>query len=350
MSAVRIGIVGVGLVGKRHLDAMAQVALVDIAGVVEHSADSAAYARERGIDVYPSIDAMLDKGRIDGVIIATPTPLHVEQALCCIAHHCPVLVEKPIATRSEDAARLVQQAEQADVALLVGHHRRYNPIIERAHRIIQDGQLGIVRGVQATCWFYKPDAYFDAAPWRKRQGAGPISVNLVHDIDLIRHLVGEVVSVQAQATPSLRGFENEDIAAAVLKFESGAIGTITVSDAIAAPWSWEHTAGEYPVYPVTTQSCYLIGGSEGSLSVPDLRLWSHQGGPPDWWSPISATSQIRASADPLVNQIQHFAQVIRGDATPRVSGREGLRTLQVVEAIQHSAQSGERIVLPGVAE
>ena len=248
----------------------------------------------------------------------------------------PVLVEKPIATTAEDARSLVNAAEQAGVPILVGHHRRHNPLILKAHEMIGEGLIGEVRAVHASCWFYKPDPYFEEAPWRQRIGAGPISVNLVHDVDLIRHLCGEIVTVQAQATPSARGFENEDVAAAVLRFENGAVGTITVSDSIVAPWSWEMTSGEYPVYPATQESCYQIGGSHGALSLPDLTLWTHPGAR-DWWSPISATTAPREASDPLVNQIAHFAEVIAGRAEPLVSGREGLKTLQVVEAIQVSA-------------
>ncbi|MGI9490331.1 MAG: Gfo/Idh/MocA family protein [Geminicoccaceae bacterium] len=112
-------------------------------------------------------------------------------------------------------------------------------------------------------------------------------VNLVHDVDLIRYLCGEVTDVQAQATPSARGYENEQVAAAVLRFENGAIGTITVADSVVSPWSWELISGEYPVYPRTAESCYLLGGSRGSISVPDLKLWTHRG-ERSWWKPISA--------------------------------------------------------------
>lgn len=178
----------------------------------------------------------------------------------------------------------------------------------------------------------------------KKKGAGPISVNLVHDVDLVRYLCGEVVSVQAQATHSSRGFENEDVAAAVLRFDNGAIGTITVADTVVAPWSWEMTSREYPTYPPTSQSCYLFGGTHGSLSVPDLTLWSHQG-ERDWWNPISATTLPREASDPLVNQIAHFADVIAGKEAPLVSGSEGLKTLQVIEAIQLAAKSEEQVIV-----
>jgi predicted dehydrogenase len=253
----------------------------------------------------------------------------------------PVLVEKPLTVTSAEGAHLVRASQEASVPLLVGHHRRHNPLIQQARRLINSGRIGDIRAVHVTCWFYKPDSYFDTAPWRKQQGAGPISVNIVHDVDLMRAFCGDVQSVRAVARPSRRGYENEDVAAAVLEFESGAIGTLTLSDSIAAPWSWEMTARENGVYPAVPESCYLIGGSAGSMSIPDLRVWTHSGETPDWWTPIAATSLPTETSDPLANQIVHFCDVIAGRALPLVSGKEGLKTLQVVEAVQNSAKSGE---------
>ncbi|WP_424973012.1 Gfo/Idh/MocA family protein [Dinoroseobacter sp. S76] len=347
--AVPLAIAGFGLVGRRHAAAIAQCAGAELAAVIEPEAEARAEARALGCAVYPDLDAFFAAGGADGLILATPNPLHVAQGLQAVAAGLPVLVEKPIATQAADAVQLIAAAEQAGVPLLVGHHRRYNPIIQAAQEAIARGDLGELRAVQATCWFYKPDAYFNAADWRKRPGAGPVAVNLVHDIDLMRHLCGEVVSVRALAAPSRRGFDNEDLASALLSFASGVIGTVSVSDSITAPWSWEMTAREHPIYPPTSESCYMIGGSRGALSLPDLRLWQHGAGEPDWWAPISATSLMRAATDPLVNQIAHFIDVIAHGAAPLVSGREGLRTLEVIEAMQLSAAEGRDIALQPAA-
>ena len=336
---VRLAIAGIGLVGKRHARAIGHRKHVELVAIVDPSTAGRDYAESRGLPWYETLADMLNVAQPDGVILATPTPLHVEQGLECVERGYPAMVEKPLAVSAAEARRLVEAAEAAGVPLLIGHHRRHNPLIRKAYDMITEGKIGVVRAVHVSCWFYKPDSYFDSAPWRKLKGAGPISVNLVHDVDLIRHLCGEVTSVQAQAAQSARGFENEDVAAAVLRFESGAIGTITVSDSIVAPWSWEMTSGEYPAYPSTAQSCYQIGGSRGSLSVPDISLWTHAGAR-NWWMPISATTAPRSASDPLINQIDHFADVVSGRAEPVVSGREGLRTLQVIEAIQVAAKTG----------
>ncbi|MEM7239056.1 MAG: Gfo/Idh/MocA family oxidoreductase [Pseudomonadota bacterium] len=343
-SVLRFVISGAGLMGKRHAEAISQVKSAELVGIVDPSEAGQDYAAEKGLPWHRSLSEMFASDRPDAVIVATPTPSHVEQGLECVEQACPVLIEKPLATSAAEAGLLVDAAEDAGVPLLVGHHRRHNPLIRKAYEVVQAGEIGQIRAIHSNCWFYKPDHYFNQAPWRKKKGAGPISVNLVHDIDLIRHLCGEVVSVQAQAAPSTRGFENEDLAAAVLRFENGAIGTITVADSIVSPWSWELTAKEHPVYPSTAESCYLIGGSHGSLSVPDLTIWRHKD-QRDWWSPINSSSLPRDISDPLVNQISHFCAVVNGDEEPLVSGREGLKTLAVIEAIQTAARSGESVFL-----
>lgn len=335
-NAIRLAVVGAGLVGQRHIDAIASVPGVALAAVVEPGPTNQA------VPVFKTQADMFDAVALDGVILATPTLLHIPGAMECVARGIPVLVEKPLAAEAADARVLVDTARAKGVPILVGHHRRHNPIIQQAAGLIKDGAIGEVRSAQVTCWFYKPDDYFEVAPWRKKAGAGPISVNLVHDVDLMRYFLGEVVTVQAQMARSRRGFENEDLAAAVLRFESGAICTISVSDSVVSPWSWELTSREYPIYPSTDESCYLIGGSEGALSVPDLRLWQHEGGA-SWWNPINSTTVPVNNSDPLVNQIAHFADVILGTANPLVDGEEGLKTLEIVEAIQRAAISQELV-------
>lgn len=344
VKTTRIAVVGFGLIGKRHARTLQQTPGVELAGIVEPAGANRADALAMNVPVFDVIDELIERCDPDGIILATPTPLHVEQGLQCISHGCPVLIEKPIAVTAQEAKRLTDAALSAGVPLLIGHHRRHNGMVRAAKSAISEGAIGEVRSVQATCWFHKPDYYFDAAPWRKLKGAGPISVNLVHDVDLLRHFCGEVSKVQAVAAPSRRGFENEDLATAILTFESGAIASISVSDSIVSPWSWELTAHENPAYPATNQSCYLIGGSEGALSLPDLRVWQHQK-EPDWWTPISATSLLASSEDPLSVQVSHFADVIRGVASPLVSGLEGLKSLEVVEAITHAAASSQTVSL-----
>ena len=350
---VRLAIAGVGLIGRRHIASIARCKNIELSAIVDPDESIQINAGCENVPWYRSLSDMFAQDKPDGVILATPNQTHVENGLECIAEKCPTLIEKPLATTADEAMILVKAAKNANVPLLVGHHRRHNPLIRTARELIDDGKLGQLRAIHANCWMYKPDEYFHEAPWRKANGAGPVSVNLSHDVDLIRYLCGDVVSVQAQSVRSVRGYDNEDVAAAVLRFENGTIGTITVSDMIVSPWSWELTARENPAYPPTAQSCYLIGGTLASLSLPDLTLWENKG-PQSWWQPIcattfprddSASTVPRDRANPFINQITQFAAVISGHETPLISGEEGFKTLQVIESIQRSAETGE-IIFP----
>jgi predicted dehydrogenase len=339
---LRIAIVGMGLVGRRHAAAIKEVGSVEVCAVVDADEAVTKQAARAGVESYDDLSVMINTARPDGIILSTPTNLHMSQGLTCIESGIPVLIEKPIAHELNAARSIVSKSEALGVPVMVGHHRRFNPIIQRAKDVLARGQIGDIRVVDAKCWFFKPDDYFEIAPWRKITGAGPVSVNLVHDIDLLRFLCGEITEVQAIMSPSARGHDIEDVAVAIFKFENGALGTVSVSDNAVSPWSWEATSGEYPVYPFTGQSAYQIGGSKGALSIPDLAIWQHDS-EPDWWSPIESVALQVVTSDPLVNQINHFAAVIRGEAKPLVSGHEGLCTLAVIDAMREAAKTGRAI-------
>jgi predicted dehydrogenase len=329
----RIAVVGAGLIGKKHIGLVSEA--VELAAVIDPTPAAESIAESHGAAWFADLHDYLGRERPDGVIVATPNQLHVEHGLACIEAGIPILIEKPIADEADGAEKLVSASEAAGVPILVGHHRRHNPLIEAARQAIESGRLGDIVSVNAQFWLYKPDDYFDV-DWRKREGAGPVFINLIHDVDLLRHLCGEVVSVQAIDSRRARGHEVEDSAVVLLEFDNGALGTVTVSDTIVAPWSWEFASGENPAYPHTETSCYRIGGNKASLSIPDLTLWFHPG-QRSWWEPIERTTLPYEAQDPLPLQLKHFVDVIRNGAKPLVSGREGLQTLRVVEAIKRAA-------------
>jgi len=334
----RIVVAGAGLVGRKHIEIAAQQGALH--AIVDPDAGAQSLAQRHGCPWFASIEDCLASHKPDGMIIATPNQLHVEHGLACVRHGVPALIEKPIADIPQAAATLVREAHRAEVPILVGHHRRHNPIVKAAKMAIETGELGRIVSLHAQFWLYKPDDYFDPA-WRRAKGAGPVFINLIHDIDLLRHFCGEIESVQAVESNRTRGHDVEDSAVILLAFESGALGTVSVSDTIPAPWSWELTAGENPAYPEIEAACYTIGGQRGSLSIPDLRLWSYSG-EPGWWEPIDCRTLPVNKADPLPLQFAHFLDVIDGGARPLVSGEEGLRTLAVIDAIKAAAASGER--------
>lgn len=333
---MRIGLAGAGLVGQRHIAAMRQVPDVRLAAVLDPVAPA-----DSTLPFVSDLKALITQS--DGVILAVPNHLHLPMAQTVLRAGLPVLVEKPLADTAESAAKIAAVSERTDVPVLVGHHRRHNPLIKRAKEILTQGAIGPLTAIHGQCWLPKPDAYFDQS-WRQGVGAGPLFINMIHDIDLLMHLCGPITSVQAMQSNAQRGAEAEEVAVAILRFASGALGTVTVSDVSLAPWSWELTAGENPAYPKTDENSYLISGTKGSIALPNLTVWSQDDGP-DWWAPITTTRMPVAHADPLVAQIAHFADVIAGRAVPLVSAMDGLRAVQVVEAIKQAATTGAAVTI-----
>jgi len=343
---VRLAVAGAGLIGRRHIEEIDASGSAQLAAIVDPFPAARQVADTFGVPLYASLAELFTADRPDGVVLATPNQLHVDGGLECVAAGVPVLVEKPIGDTVEGATRLVEAAEAAGVAVLTGHHRNYSPIMARAREIVQSGVLGSIVAVVGTALFCKPDDYFDAGGgWRRQPGGGPILLNLVHEVNNLQSLVGDVVRVQATASNATRGFPVEDTAAMVFTFADGALGTFLLSDAAASPRSWEQTSQEnlsYASYP--DEDCYHVAGTRGSLSVPTMRLTVYEG-KPSWWEQFESSTVELERSDPLANQIEHFAAVVRGAAEPICSGRDGLKTLLVVDAVVESARTGQPVEL-----
>ena len=231
------------------------------------------------VPLYASVAELFAADKPDGVILATPNQLHVAGGLECVAAGVPVIVEKPIGDTVEAATRLVEAGEAAGVPVLTGHHRNYSPIMAKAREIVQSGALGSVVAVVGTALFYKPDDYFEAGGgWRRQPGGGPILLNLIHEVNNLLSLVGDIVRVQAVTSNATRGYEVEDTAAMVFTFANGALGTFLLSDTAASPRSWEQTSQENKSYDsYDDEDCYHLAGTKGSLSVPTMRLKVYEG-------------------------------------------------------------------------
>lgn len=156
-----------------------------------------------------------------------------------------------------------------------------------------------------------------------------------------RYLCGEVVQVQAFTRNDVRGYANEDSAAVLLQFANGALGSLTGSDAVAAPWSWELTSGESPIYPRQDgQPCFLLAGTQGALSIPQLKRWQYAEAGSGWHTPLLQSEAGTPAGEALTLQLQHFVRVARGEEAPLTDAADGARTLALVEAIRQAAESG----------
>ena len=335
---LKISIAGLGLMGKQHLKAITDHPNCTVASIIDGTDEAKKIAKNNGLPYFTNLTEAIVKTKPDGLIIATPNSSHFENGMLALENGIPILIEKPISDSIVQGEKLVRYAEKINIPILIGYHRRHNLIASEIKKKLCDGVIGNIVAMHGMFWLYKPTEYFNQV-WRKSEGAGPIYINLSHDIDLMRHFLGEIESVQAVASNKTRGFNVEDTAVAIFNFESGVVGSISLSDTIVSPWSYELTSNENPIYPHTTENCYWIGGTEGSIELPKGTFWSHKGDK-SWWAPISSTSAVNKKSNPIFNQIENFINVIQGKEEPIVSGLEGLKTSAVIDAIKLATLSG----------
>lgn len=350
---LRVAVVGAGYIGQAHVAALGACPGARLVAVVDPAPAAGDLARRRQVPHLADLPALLRTDWADAVVLATPNVVHVPQALMCLDAGLAVLLEKPVATTVAEAERLlhavsVREAREGRAArVLVGHHRAHSAIMAQACAVVASGQLGRVVAVQGSALFYKPDSYFDAGPWRREPGGGPILLNLIHEVHNLRMLCGEVVQVQALSSNAVRGHAVEDTVSIGLRFESGALASFVLSDAAACSRSWEHTSQENPAYPShPDQDCYLIAGTQGSLAVPSMRMQRYaDGAERSWWRALESTQLPLERTDPIARQMAHFVAVARGTCAPLVSVRDGLANLRVTEAVVQAARSGGTVTL-----
>lgn len=333
---------GPGLIGFQHARLVRDHPRCRLSAIVAPPTDdNAAIAAGFGVPLYDSMEKAFASTSIDGAIISSPNEFHFSQAMACIERGVPTLVEKPITDDLARAQRLTETAERTGVPVLVGHHRTYSPLLDAADSFLRSDAFGTMVALNGLALFFKPSQYFLDGPWRTRLGGGPILINLIHEIGLMRHFAGEIKSVTGIASRQTRKHEVEDTVAINFAFTNGALGTFLLSDAAASSKSWEMTSGENPAYPhFPDENCWHFAGTRGSLDFPSLKARTYPSvEEPSWWKPFEFASIAFERRNPLEAQLEHFVGVIADKRRPRVTARDGYRNLLVVSAIQRSIET-----------
>lgn len=347
MEPVRLAVVGAGLIGGKHARLITSQSDCSLVGLCDVDFTCRSLAEECSVPFYQDIEELLERQRPEGVIIATPNGTHSTMAEICARRSVDILIEKPIADTLHSANSLVEVADEAGIQVLVGHHRRYNPFIQETRSIVQGGGLGKLVAVSMMWTLMKPPEYYDVS-WRcRRPDGGPTLINLIHELDLLRFICGEINQVYAQSGSGVRRLDVEDSLSLTLSFENGAVGSVLASDATPSPWSYELAVGENPHYFHAGENCYYFLGSSASFAFPGMELWSYAD--PDhigWQYPLGKSCREVVGADPLVLQLEHFCRVIRDEEPPIVDGRDGTRSLAVALAVLESIDRRLPVVLP----
>ncbi|KAF2165830.1 hypothetical protein M409DRAFT_24117 [Zasmidium cellare ATCC 36951] len=342
-----IAVIGTGLIGPRHAQSVQSNPDARLLCVVDPRLEAKEVAEAFGVPLFESIKQMVAEGhRPDAAIVCTPNSTHVAVSLELFKEGIHVLVEKPISIDIASGKQLITAAEEAGRHLLVGHHRRFNPYVTATKNALLEGAVGrpiAVSGLWAT---YKPGSYF-APPtaWRaEASSGGPILINLIHEVDILQYLLGPISRVHAEKTLSQRGHPAEEGAAILLRFASGAVGTFILSDATPSNHFFESGTGENPKLPHSGEDFYRIFGSEGTLSVGDMKLQRYREGGQRTWERLLSVEDVEVGNEvPFDEQVKNLVGVIRGTQEPRCTGADGLRALVVCDAVKKAMETGQAV-------
>ena len=342
MSPVRLAVIGAGVIGSQHASLIAANSGCLLVGICDIDSSRAPIAAEFNVPFFQDVEELLERERPEGAIISTPNVDHASVAEVCARRSVHVLIEKPIADSVEPARRIVTVADDSGIKVLVGHHRRHRALIQEARSIVRGGELGKLVAVSMFWALLKPPDYYDVDWRRMRPGGGPLFINLIHELDSLRFICGEIRQVYAQSSSEVRKLDVEDSLTISLSFKNGAMGSVLASDTTPSPWSYEATTHENPHYFATDENCYHFIGTLGSLAFPRMELWRYADANRSGWQyPMRKSRSVVPQADPLTSQLEHFCRVIRDGERPIVDGTDGARSLSavlaVLESIQHKA-------------
>jgi predicted dehydrogenase len=347
-SILKIAVVGAGLIGERHARLVNALLGFELCAIIDPSEHSRKIAKELSVSHFADLNTFLESGtECGGAIIATPNETHRAFALSCFDKGIACLIEKPLAANSEDAIAIAEACRRSNTPVLVGHHRRHHSVSRVLKEKIEHGDLGQLVGAQLTWMLRKPDDYFEAGEWRIQKGGGPIWINLIHEIDLLRYFMGDITEVSAFVSNAVRGNAVEDTGVINMRCKNGAVVSAILSDATPSPWHFEGGSGENPNIAKTGQSGLRIFGTKTSIEFPSLAQWQHDNDQGHWGTQINKTiHQVNDALDgetALTQQLKNFGNVIRGKEEPLVSAQDGVQSVRVVEAIHKSANDGSTV-------
>ena len=333
---LRAALIGTGMVAGMHVAAISGTqGSVGLKGVYSRTPASAlTFAERHGLLTYESIEAVAADDEIDFVFLATPPDARAELVRPLVAGGKPILMEKPVERDLSRARAIVEACEAADLPLGVLFQHRMRPAAQELARRLEDGVLGQIATVDVRVPWWRDQGYYDS-PGRgtyARDGGGVLITQAIHTLDLTLQLCGPVTDVQAMTrTSALHSLEAEDFASAAVAFEDGAAGALMASTT--------H-------FPGASESI-VLNGTKGSaaLSSNSLTIWLHDGRT----EVLGAPAATGGGADPMAFSsewhqavIEDFADALRNDRPPAITGRSALPVHALIDAIQMSSRTGSR--------
>jgi UDP-N-acetyl-2-amino-2-deoxyglucuronate dehydrogenase len=336
-----IGIIGGGNISDTHARAAREIPGIEIAAWYGHNPDKTRLLSELyGGTLYETRQAFLEHQPMDLVLIGSPSGMHVEQGVAAARQGLHLLVEKPLDITTERIDLLVNECDQAGVKLGVFFQDRVAPGIRRLKELLDEGQAGKPILVSGCVKWYRPPEYYGNSRWRGTwalDGGGALMNQGVHTVDLLLWLLGDVTRVAAKAVTAFHEIEVEDTVVATLEFASGAVGVLQV------------TTSAYPGY----QRRVELTGTEGTIILEHDRIVAADlRNPKNNLSKSSESDKNTNATSPTVSDVsghrrilEDFLRAIETNGQPVCDGREGRRSVELVQAIYESSRTGQSVVL-----
>jgi UDP-N-acetyl-2-amino-2-deoxyglucuronate dehydrogenase len=340
---MKVGIVGGGNISDTHARAAAAIPGVDVVACYGSNRERTAKLAERhGAAVYDDYGAFLAHRPMDIVAIGSPSGLHAEQGIQAARQGLHVLSEKPLDITTERADALIDACAAAGVKLGVFFQDRLRPAVIDIKKMLDSGELGSPVMISGRVKWYRPPEYYSGSKWRGTwalDGGGALMNQAIHTVDLVQWMFGPIARVSAAVATRVHKIEVEDTAAAVIEFASGALGTIEAATSL------------FPGYPRRLE----VTGSKGTVILEDDRIVRsdlHATAGTGSTAAAAAVPPPENVASPVVSDasahqrvIEDFIRAIRNNTVPSCDGREGRRSVQLVEAIYAAARSGQPVVV-----
>jgi UDP-N-acetyl-2-amino-2-deoxyglucuronate dehydrogenase len=354
MKTLRFGIVGCGVIGPVHAEAIASLPHAELVAVADPLVERAQELAQRfGVRSHGNLANMLEDEDLDVVNVCTPSGLHGKHAIQVMRSGQNVIVEKPIEISLPAIDEMLRVQQEMGVKMAVISQHRFDPASQEVRGHIEARRFGrIVMGNAHLLW-WRSQAYYDSGAWRgtwELDGGGVLMNQTIHSIDLLTWLAGPVRSVRAYTGTLAHHMETEDVAVAALRFQSGALGTIAA------------TTSAYPGVATRVE----ILGDRGSAIVEDDRLaFIHLRSADDEEAPAYGVASQSLEALPEANsgvigtaqdpsavpssthaaQIADMIRAIRENTEPLVDGQTARHAVEVIQAIYRSAQSDDEVIL-----
>jgi UDP-N-acetyl-2-amino-2-deoxyglucuronate dehydrogenase len=336
---LRFALIGCSNIAVKHVEALKQIpeaTLVAACDVIEDKAR--AFGEKYQIRSYQNVHNMLKSEDVDVVSVLTPSGDHATTILEVLPYRRHVLVEKPLALRLDDADAVIRACDLAGIKLFVVKQNRLNRPVQALRRALEQGRFGkLVLGTVRVRWT-RSQAYYDASPWRGTWAwdGGVLANQALHHVDMLTWMIGDVDNVMAMTTRRLVSIEAEDTGIACLRFRNGALGIVEATTA-TRPRDLEGSLsilGEY--------GSVVIGG----FAMDKLLTWSFSDPIPEDDSVFESYGQNPSDfAWNHAEYIRGVVSTIQNGGKALVDGLEARRSLELINAMYESAETGRDVSL-----